>query len=202
MIEVVVAGLGASAPALRAMSAWLSDEERRRASRLRADAHQRRFIVARARLRALLAARLGEPPQTLELVRGRNGKPALGPRHDASGWRFNLSHSEEVALYAFARGREVGVDVEALRPMAEADAIAARFFSARERAVYDAAEAPERPAAFLRCWTRKEALAKALGEGLSMPLEVLDACAAPSGWRVETFHPLPGYIAALAVARA
>ena len=198
MIEVVVARLDEGAEALRAMWAWLCDAERQRALRLRLDRDRRRFVVARARLRRLLAERLGVRPQALELVSGANGKPALGPRLAASGWRFNAAHCEELALYAFARGREVGIDVEAIHPVAEADAIAASVFSAAERSAYLALAPGDRALGFLRLWTRKEALAKALGAGLSLPLERLDATRAPGGWRLESFSPLPGFIAALA----
>jgi 4'-phosphopantetheinyl transferase len=198
MIEVVTARLDERAQAVRAMAAWLSEAERQRASRLRFERDRRRFIVARSRLRELLAERLGTRPQALELGCGRNGKPELGPRFAHTGWRFNASHCDEVALYAFARGSEVGIDIEAIRPLAEADDIAARFFAPRERRAYLALAREDRPRGFFRCWTRKEAFVKALGEGLAMPLERLDVSAAPGGWRLESFSPLPGFIAALA----
>jgi len=198
-MEVVIARLDEGAEALRAMWEWLCDAERQRALRLRFERDRRRFVVARARLRALLAERLGTRPQALELARAAGGKPQLAPRLAASGWRFNVSHCEELVLYAFSRDREVGVDLEAIRPVAEADAIAARFFAPAERCAYFALASEERPLGFLRCWTRKEALVKALGAGLSLPLERLDASADPGGWRLESFSPLPGFIAALAI---
>ena len=135
-MEVVIARLDEGAEALRAMWEWLCDAERQRALRLRFERDRRRFVVARARLRALLAERLGTRPQALELARAAGGKPQLAPRLAASGWRFNVSHCEELVLYAFSRDREVGVDLEAIRPVAEADAIAARFFAPAERCAY------------------------------------------------------------------
>jgi 4'-phosphopantetheinyl transferase len=198
MIELVVARLDERAQAARAMAAWLSEAERHKASRLRFERDRRRFIVARARLRELLAARLGTRPQALELVCGTNGKPQLGPRFAHTGWRFNASHCDEIALYAFSPASDVGIDIEAIRPVAEADAIAEQSFSPLERSTYVALERADRPLGFLRLWTRKEALAKALGEGLALPLERLDAAAPPRGWRLESFSPLPGFIAALA----
>ena len=198
-IEVVTAGLDAPPAAVRGLSAWLCDAEQRRAARFHFDRDRRRYIVARARLRELLAERLGTRPHAIELGSGREGKPALAPRFAASGWRFNLSHCDELALYAFSRGREVGIDLEAVRAVGEADAIAERFFAPGEQRIYRSLKCEQRGPGFLRLWTRKEALAKGLGAGLSVPLEALDASAPPRGWTIESFSPEPGFIAALAV---
>ena len=197
MTEVVVARLDAGPEEVRSLRACLSDAEQRRAERFRFARDRRRFIVARARLRELLAARLDVAPEAVELANGKNGKPELAQRHADRGWRFNVSHCDEVAVYAFSRDSDVGIDIEAIRPIPEADDIAARFFSRREYAAYSALAPRDRPLRFLQCWTRKEALAKALGEGLSMPLNELDFSRA-SGWRLHSFSPLPGFIAALA----
>jgi 4'-phosphopantetheinyl transferase len=202
-VQVVVARLDPGPHQERALALSLSQAERSRAARLRFDRERRRFIVARGLLRELLAERLDVPPESIEFVYSREGKPALAERFARSGWRFNLSHCEELAVYAFSRAGEVGVDVEAVHAIAEADAIAARVFSRREHEAYRAAAPSERPAAFFRCWTRKEALAKALGAGFSAPPESLDTARAKrSGWRLESFLPRPGFIAALAVQTA
>jgi 4'-phosphopantetheinyl transferase len=148
-------------------------------------------------LRELLAVRLDVKPEAIELAYGKNGKPGLAQRFADTDWRFNVSRCGDVAVYAFSRRRDVGIDVEAIRPVREADAIAARFFSRREYAAYSALGPRDRPLGFLQCWTRREALAKALGNGLSMPIEELDVLRAP-GWRLHSFSPLPGFIAALA----
>jgi len=181
-----------------ALCASLSAAERSRAARLRFARHRRRFIVARAHLRELLGERLQARPESIEFSYGPNGKPALAGRFAASGWRFNLSHCEELALYAFSRSGEVGVDVEAVRELSDADAIAARFFSPAEGAAYASLAAHERPRGFFTCWTRKEALAKGLGSGLASGLETPDASSPPPGWRLQSFSPAPGFIAALA----
>jgi 4'-phosphopantetheinyl transferase len=195
-LEIVLALLHAPADAVRSALGLLSTAERQRAARLRFERHRRRFIVARARLRELLATRLGVRPEAVELAYGANGKPQL-PRPEL---HFSVSHCDDVALFAFSPEREVGIDVEALRPIHEADAIAAQVFSPRERSTYATLAARDRALAFLRCWTRKEALVKALGDGLSLPLDQLDAASAP-GWRVHSFFPLPGFIAAVACPR-
>ncbi|HEV8106750.1 MAG TPA: 4'-phosphopantetheinyl transferase superfamily protein [Burkholderiales bacterium] len=197
-VQVVVARLDPGPHKARALAPSLSPAERSRAARFRFDRERRRFIVARARLRELLAERLDVPPESIELVYGREGKPALAERFARSGWRFNLSHCGELAVYAFSRAGEVGVDVEAVHAIAEADAIAARVFSRREHEAYRALAPTERPLAFFRCWTRKEAFVKALGGGLSMPLAEVDVAHAPPGWRLHSFSPLPGFIGALA----
>ena len=189
--EVVLARLDASADELRALEACLSPDELKRAERFFFQRHRRRFVIARGRLRQLLGERLGVAPREIRLVYGANGKPRLADE----AMRFSVSHSAEIALFAFSQAREVGVDIEAVRPIESADAIAAHILSQRERRAYAAAR--DKVAAFLRFWTRKEALAKAIGEGLSIPPEKLEPSRAP-GWRVHSFFPLPGFIAAVA----
>jgi 4'-phosphopantetheinyl transferase len=210
VIEVVVTQLDLAPGAVHALAALLSRTERERAERLRADRDRRRFIVARARLRQLLALRLGTRPESIDLVSGPRGKPALA----CSGLHFNVSHSEDIAVYAFSRRGEVGVDVEAIRRFREADDIAARTFSRRENEAYVALEPRLKPLGFFNCWTRKEALVKAVGHGLSMPLDDIEVTLAPGepakllrlgdmtgeriGWRLRSFRPAPGFVAALA----
>lgn len=184
--------------ALAALSSRLDATERARAARFRFERHRRRYSVARARLRELLAERLGAAPESIAFARGEHGKPSLAEPFARSGWRFNLSHCGELALYAFSRRGELGVDVEAVRELAEADAIAAQLFTRSELEGYRALRPHERPLGFFTRWTRKEAFAKALGRGLSLPLGSIDVSAAPRGWRLESFAPAPGFVAALA----
>ncbi|HEX9506476.1 MAG TPA: 4'-phosphopantetheinyl transferase, partial [Acidimicrobiia bacterium] len=128
-VEVIVTRFDVRSEALRAGAAVLSDEERDRARRFVFERDRQRFIVARGVLRWLLAARLGVRPQAVELVYGERGKPALAPRLAASGLRFNVSHCEDVAVYAFSSAGDVGVDVEAVRAMPDGDDVATRVFS-------------------------------------------------------------------------
>lgn len=211
-IEVVVARLDPKPEAVRALALWLSCAERQRARRFHFNRDRRRFIVARARLRQLLGARLGVAPESVDLAYGKNGKPALAGRFGHTHWRFNVAHCDDVAVYAFSPQREVGIDIEAVRALGEADELAARFFSRRENEAYLALAAHDKPLGFFNCWTRKEAFVKALGDGLSMPLDRFDVSLAPgepaqilridsrlgSGWRLDSFSPLPGFIAATA----
>lgn len=216
-IEVVVTRLDVGPEAVRASAALLSDAERLRARRFAFDRDRRRFTVARAWLRRLLSARLGVRPQTVELVYGANGKPALARRFADSDLRFNVSHSDDVAVYAFAPRREIGVDVEAIRVIRDADDIAARFFSRRENEAYLALDPRDRPQGFFNCWTRKEAFIKALGDGLYHPLDRFDVSLTPGepakilrvestpgnhcGWCMESFSPAPGFVAAIVTER-
>lgn len=177
--EVVVLGLNVTAGAFHASEALLSGAERDRASRFAFDSDRRRFTVARAGLRTLLAARLGVTADAVELTHAKNGKPALANAQAGSGLRFNLSHSGDVAAYAFSTGKEIGIDVEGIREIANADNIAARFFSAREIESYDTLAPIDKPLGFLNCWTRKEAFIKALGDGLSYPLDTFDVSLRP-----------------------
>ena len=193
-VQIVVARLDPGLHEARAAARSLSQAERSRAARFRFERDRRRFSAARVRLRELLAERLDALPESIEFVYGREGKPALAERFARSGWRFNLSRCGELAVYAFSRAGEVGVDVEAIRPVDEADAIAARFFAPEERRACKTSN----PGDFLRIWTRKEALAKGLGDGLAVSLERLDASAPPRGWSIESFSPEPGFIGALA----
>lgn len=212
-IDVVVTHLKADAESVRESVALLSDVERQRASRFAFDRDRNQFIIARARLRQLLAARLEVRPESVELMYGARGKPALARRFSRSGLRFNISHSNDVAVYAFAVGREIGIDVEAVRVIKYADSIAARLFSQFESNAYLALDPEEKPLGFFNCWTRKEAFIKALGEGLYYPLDRFDVSLAPGdpvnilrvedkrgndcGWHLDAFCPAPGYVAAI-----
>jgi 4'-phosphopantetheinyl transferase len=130
--------------------------------------------------------------------------------------RFNVSHSHSLALYAITRAREVGVDVEHIRPEIAQEKIAERFFSPREVTVLRALPTPLQASAFFACWTRKEAFIKAKGDGLTLPLDQFDVSLAPGEpatllrtawdpqeaacWALQDLAPAPGYRAAVAVA--
>jgi 4'-phosphopantetheinyl transferase len=216
-IEVVVTRLDVVPEAVRASAELLSDAERQRASCFVFDRDRRRFTVARARLRRLLSARLGMRPESVELVYGAHGKPALARRCAGSDLRFNVSHSDDVAVYAFSPGREIGIDIESVRVIRDAEDIAVRFFSRRENEAYRALDPRDRPLGFFNCWTRKEAFIKALGGGLSYPLDRFDVSLAPgepakilrvestpgshSGWTLHSFSPGSRLIGAIVVGK-
>src|SRR5467141_2104611 len=214
-IEIVVTRLDVGPDAVRAAAELLSDGERQRATRFAFDRDRCRFVVARSRLRQLLGERLEVGADALELAYGVRGKPALAGRFADSDLRFNLSHCDDVAVYALSHGREVGVDVEAVRVVPDADAIAAQMFSRRENEVYRTLDPRDKPLGFFNCWTRKEAFIKALGDGLSYPLDRFDVSLAPGdpprilrvegttgddcGWTLHGLLPGPGLIGAVVV---
>jgi 4'-phosphopantetheinyl transferase len=214
-VEIASLPLDVDPASVRALTDLLSTDETERASRFVFERDRRRFIVARASLRQLLAARLGVRPQAVEFSYGLRGKPALAPRFSASDLRFNLSHSGSLAVVALADGCELGVDVEEVRALPDATDVAARFFSRRENEAYLALEARDRPQGFFNCWTRKEAFIKALGDGLYHPLDRFDVTLAPGepakilrvedtpgercGWTLHSFTPGPGFVGAVAV---
>jgi 4'-phosphopantetheinyl transferase len=217
-VRLVVIRLDTDEETVREMEALLSHGERQRARRFVLGRDRRRFVVGRARLREMLGARLGRRPESIELTYGARGKPAIAPGFPCPDLRFNLSHCGDLAVYAFAYGREVGVDVETVRALRDADRIAARFFSPREFREYLALRPYDRPLGFFNCWTRKEAFIKALGEGLSHPLDRFDVSLSPReparilridstpgaerDWRMESFSPASGFVAAVVASRA
>jgi len=127
--------------------------------------------LGRAPLRALLAAYLGEPSETLVLIEGEHGRPALAAPHDSLA--FNWSHSGDRALLAIARGVAPGIDLERWRPRPRALEIAQRFFCTEEAAALALLDAEPLTSAFLELWTAKEAVLKALGHGLAFGLDRL-----------------------------
>ena len=169
-IEVVPFSLEIDATELATCEAALSDDERARAARfVKPDLH-RRFVAARGRLRQLLAERLHATAAELRFDYNAHGKPRLAG--DLAGaLEFNLSHSGEAAVAAFSSVGPVGVDIERIRTCVDHRGLARRFFSdAENRLLNDLSGDPQREA-FFAIWTRKEAVIKALGVGLSLPLD-------------------------------
>ena len=194
----------------------LTADERQRAERYIFQKDRTHFVVARGLLRVLLGCYLRQEPLHLRFIYGPHGKPALATDTGGVALRFNVSHSHGLALYAITRGREVGVDVERIRPKVAQEKIAERFFSPREVTVLRALPTPLQATAFFACWTRKEAYIKATGDGLSLPLDQFDVSLAPGEpavllrtawdpqevacWALQDLAPAPGYRAAVAVA--
>jgi 4'-phosphopantetheinyl transferase len=161
-------------PHTRELETLLAPDETARAARLRVDRDRRAFVGARAVLRLLLSGYTGMGAAELGFRYGPHGKPALA---GAAGLAFNVAHSGALAFYAVARAREVGVDVEPIDdsfPFAE---VQARVLTPRERATLRCLAGRERTRAFFVCWTAKEALMKARGDGLAGPLGDADVAA-------------------------
>ena len=213
---VDIVGVRLDAPAEVSAALWqlLSRTERERAEKFRFAEHREHYIVARASLRRLLAERLHIAPRAVELVETKYGKPRLAPVHRSANVEFNLSHSGILALYAFTSGRAVGVDVELIREVPDADDLAERFFCPPEARALRALAPEARREAFFHVWTRKEAYIKATGDGLSTPLSDFRVTLKPAeparfvyfgrgssgncGWMLRNLEIAPEYAAAVA----
>ncbi|MFC0242594.1 4'-phosphopantetheinyl transferase family protein [Rhodopseudomonas telluris] len=193
-LEVLAFMLDMDQDAVDDLGLCLNDEERRRALRLKLGRDRRRFVATHGHLRHVLAARLGLRPSDIEFEIGRLGKPRLPRRKCGADLRFSLSRSADVAVIALANDRDVGVDIEAILPVPEADEIAALCLPASEHASYAAQEPERRPTDFLERWTRLEAVSKAMGCGLGQPI-VWDE----RNWTATGFVPKPGYVGTVVV---
>jgi 4'-phosphopantetheinyl transferase len=200
----------------------LDDTEKARSARFVRARDRRRFARCRAALRQILGVLLDESPTGLIFRAVGQGKPELDFRAmglddgDArAGFRFNVSHSAELALIGVCRGREIGVDVERIKQLNEADRIVASFFSAAEQAEFATIPDDRKAIAFFRGWTRKEAVLKGLGIGLAglaahyetgfgsdeLPAGFIPATPAPQvkEWQLWEAAPRSGFVATVAV---
>lgn len=157
------------------LAATLTPEECKRAERFRFPEHRDRFVAGRGLLRELLGAYLDRPAAALCFEQGAHGKPALAGKEADAGVYFNLSHSGHRAMYGVAR-RELGVDLEHMDRTVTCLAVAERICTPREWALFQALPEERVHEAFITCWTRKEAIAKATGEGLASRLRSLEVC--------------------------
>jgi 4'-phosphopantetheinyl transferase len=179
-VHVWRASLSLPAARVQDLRRTLAADELSRAERFHLPNDRQRFIAARGVLRAILGRYLKVEPGQIHFCYSAYGKPALdsGAGHDA-GLHFNLAHSGQLALYAVAPSRRIGVDLERIRADLDYEQIAEQSFAPHERGALRAVPAHLKPEAFFNCWTRKEAYVKARGEGLSMPLDRFAVSLAP-----------------------
>lgn len=170
-VHVWRASLNQELPAVKESLDLLSPAERQRADKFYFARDRENFIVGRSVLRKILGRYLEVSPDRISFSYNRYGKPALSTEAGDHQVRFNMSHSQGLALYAVARGREVGVDLELAREDFASLEIAEPFISPQELGSLRALPTSDLTRAFFNCWTRKEAFIKALGEGLSHPLD-------------------------------
>lgn len=199
----------------KSLAGILSVDELARAARFRFEIDQKRFMVARGMLRKILGHYLGEHPQKIRFDYTSYGKPMLKTNCGQNALCFNLSHTDDFALYAFSLGGNIGIDMERIRDDIEIAQIAQRFFSLGEISSLERMDENKREALFFQYWARKEAVIKAMGLGVSFPLEQLDVSlisgkvlapitllddpGASSHWYVQDLFPAHGYAAAIAV---
>lgn len=194
----------------------LDADERARADRFHREQHRRRWTVSRGRLREVLSEYCGLDAREIRFSTTGNGKPVLADHALSGRYHFNLSHAKGLAVVAVTDAGPIGVDLEREYELSDFHAVARRFFSPLERAQLAAFEPASRRHGFFCCWTRKEAVIKATGEGLSARLDSFDVSLQPhsgrlltwggdgrkgSEWRIHHFEPGPGYVGAVAVHR-
>jgi len=193
----------------------LSPDELERAGRLHFERDQKQFIAARGILRIILGHYLDENPNNIHFEYTSKGKPVLSTNPAYDTLCFNLSHSGALALYAVTRGRNIGIDIERVRDDVAGKEIARKFFSQGEISSLERVQKEMRNEVFFRYWTRKEALLKAMGEGISFPMEQFDVSIIDGDvlspiifpgdktgnprWYVQDLFPGCGYAAAIAI---
>lgn len=208
--------LALPAERVHALEQTLAADEQQRASRFHFLKDRNHFIVARGLLRAMLGRYLASDPRAVHFSVNQYGKPALAGESGQVPLYFNLSHSHEMALYAFTSLGEVGIDLEYINRNVEILQLAERFFSPGEVAMLRAVPSQLQCEAFFNCWTRKEAYIKARGMGLSLDLQLFDVSLTPgmpaallgsrevgqdaARWSLYDLSPGLGYKAALAIA--
>lgn len=207
-IHIWRANLDLRPEVLNRLKATLDNVEQSRAARFHFLHDRDHFIACRGILRELLGEYLGSSPFSIEFCYGAYGKPAHLPEESQSPIRFNISHSHGFAVLAFARSREIGIDLEPICPEFAGEEIAERYFSTRELAELRALPAARRPEGFFLCWTRKEAYVKARGLGLQVPLDSFSVTLTPNEpeilqsadslrWTLRSFEPAPNFRAAI-----
>lgn len=214
-VHVWCASLDQPITQIQMLSETLSPDERMRAERFHFEKDRSHFVVNKGMLRTILGRYLSVEPDKLQFCYEKHGKPALADISGNGRICFNSSRSGGLALYAFTRNREIGVDIEHIHDISEMGQIVERFFSKRERVVFRSLPESKKKEAFFNCWTRKEALVKAIGDGLYCSLDQFDVSLSPgepakllrikgdlkevSRWSIQDLRPASEFAAACAV---
>jgi 4'-phosphopantetheinyl transferase len=190
----------------------LSSDERERADRFYFAKDCRRFVACRGLLRSILGEYVGVPPADVKFSYGPHGKPSMDPEKHSEEIEFNVSRSDELALYAIALDTPIGVDVERVSSRVDVDRPPKNLFSNAQLKSYAGLAWSRRGQFLLRIWTRKEAFVKALGEGLAWPLDGFNVSAHArvqhltvggdrhaGEWTICHLDPAPPFVGALAV---
>jgi len=214
IVHVWVGSVDLPASTLARAIEIFSRDELARAARFHFDKDRNRYIAAHSYLRRLLGAYLSVRPHELRFEHNAKGKPALVGTAAGTGVQFNLTHSDSLMLVAVSSDVQVGVDVESIRSLPDAEELVARFFSCRERLKFKSLPQEQRDIAFFNLWTRKEAWLKATGEGISNLLDQVEVGFVPGepacldqlppgfpgtgNWTICDLAPEPGFAAAVA----
>lgn len=213
-VHIWLAHLDIAAVQIRDLSNILSKDEWDRAKRFVFEQHRTRFIAARGFLRLILSRYLEHNPELIRFRYNPFGKPMLDIVSEEKTLQFNLSHANGIALYALSKG-SVGIDIEFLQRQLAFEQLSEQFFAPNEAQVLRGLPEAEQRISFFQLWTRKEAYIKAIGKGLSLPLDQFDVSQSPdnpvlhlnatnaefglSPWYVKNFIPQQGYMAAIAL---
>ena len=190
----------------------LSPDEKKRAEKFRFAKDSQRFIATRGILRSLIGKYLEINPAEISFQYSEFGKPGIANNNSL---QFNISHSQNIALFAFTEKFNIGIDVEFVNPNIEVKEIAARFFSTNEIKNLLALPEKQQTLGFFYCWTRKEAFIKAVGKGLSFPLDKFEVSLEPdkpakllaidrqpkdvSKWSIYSLSPEPNFAGSLVI---
>jgi 4'-phosphopantetheinyl transferase len=209
-VDVWLAPIDTRSNSIADLGSVLSADEIERARRFVFEADRQRFLLSHVLVRVLLSRYTAVPVTHIRITRAVSGKPML---LDAVGLDFNMAHSGELAAYAIALQRQVGIDVERVRADLNIESLVDRYFTPFEaQAIRRGAEDPT--TTFFSYWVRKEAVLKATGHALRFPLRSVDVArgASTSGevfthvpswaipdWRIMDVPAGPAYRAAVAV---
>ncbi len=212
-VHVRIASLDCPQSEMKYFENILADDEINRANRFHFRKDRERFVARRGLLRMILSSYLGMPANEIIFTYGCHGKPGLRRQDSRPNIEFNLGHSGGTAIYAITQDRAVGVDIESVQAGFPVEDVAKNFFSVAEISAFQALPITLRTEAFFKCWTRKEAFIKALGDGLSFPLSNFDVSLMPgqparllhvrgpseepSRWYMEDIDSVAGSAAAL-----
>ncbi|REJ75569.1 MAG: 4-phosphopantetheinyl transferase [Acidobacteria bacterium] len=180
LIDIYFADLDSHPVPITSAQIVLSEDEVERSLRFKFEILGARFLTRRWLLRQLLSERTDQPPAKLEFEYGEFGKPSLKGN---SSVHFNLSHSSRWCAIAICEASEIGVDIEEIEDISETELVSSRFFTDSE--ADRIRSAPDVQTGFFKCWTRKEAVIKAVGTGLSMPLDKFQVSLEESSPKLE-----------------
>lgn len=209
-VDVWLAQLALSPVEVRRLGRTLCDAELARSGRFTRPADRRRYVAAHGLLRQLLGQYLRCAPETVDLCYEPGGKLALHAPTHGDLLHLSISHSADIAMFAFSRHSVVGIDVERVRPVPEMSAVVQDCFSAREQLFWYRLPEDKRHESFFHVWTRKEAVLKAMGTGLAFPPERVEVTCDPDKparllrleddetpsreWSLESLIPWTGYV--------
>jgi 4'-phosphopantetheinyl transferase len=206
-VDLWIADFGRAKDSLTDYGRLLSEDEVERASQFKFDHLRDFYTFCRGTLRRTLSRYLAVPGDSIRFQYGEKGKPFL----PQTRLQFNVSHSGSLFVCSVSSGLTIGVDVEQIRPIEDMTAIAAQFFAPAEQSHLASIAEEDRTHAFHECWTRKEAVIKATGEGVSRPLDSFEVAFGPGTmphlmriddnysptWQMDSFEPSPGYVGAV-----